>query len=50
MEALARIQRAAGGGGKKIHGARLARTAVAAIRERLQSMSLRRRRAGRRLP
>lgn len=45
VRALARIQRAAGGGGKKIHGARLARTAVVAIRERLESMPLRRRRA-----
>jgi exopolyphosphatase/guanosine-5'-triphosphate,3'-diphosphate pyrophosphatase len=45
IRTLARIQRATGRGAKRIHAARLARTAVVAIRERLESMPLRRRRS-----
>lgn len=45
IRTLARIHRATGRGAKRIHGARLPRAAVCAIRERLESMPLRRRRA-----
>ncbi len=44
VRTLARIQRATSGEGTAIHGQRLSRTAVAAIRERLEALPLRRRR------
>jgi exopolyphosphatase/guanosine-5'-triphosphate,3'-diphosphate pyrophosphatase len=44
IRTLARMHRATGHGAREIHAARLARTAVTAIRQRLASMPLRRRR------